>query len=218
MESVPERLVGSSAVVSVDVVTVTYRSAGTVRGALERLTGREGVRVIVVDNASDDATLDVLAALPVETIALDENGGFAHGCNVGAAAGNAPYVLFLNPDALLEPEACRSSSALEDERVGAALPGSSSPTERSTTLCAGSRAWLDVRAGAVPPPPVPDGDLGRRGDPRAVGVRAAQRSSGSQVRALLVRRTVLEQIGGLDESFFHYSEDMDICARIWKAG
>ena len=34
----------------------------------------------------------------------------------------------------------------------------------------------------------------------------------------LVRRTVLEQIGGLDESFFHYSEDMDICARIWKAG
>jgi N-acetylglucosaminyl-diphospho-decaprenol L-rhamnosyltransferase len=34
----------------------------------------------------------------------------------------------------------------------------------------------------------------------------------------LVRRTVLEQIGGLDESFFHYSEDMDVCARIWNAG
>ena len=33
-----------------------------------------------------------------------------------------------------------------------------------------------------------------------------------------VRRTVLEQIGGLDESFFHYSEDIDICARIWNAG
>ena len=103
MESVPERLVGSSAVVSVDVVTVTYRSEGTVRGALEMLTGHEGVRVIVVDNASDDATLDVLGSLPVETIALDENGGFAHGCNVGAAAGTAPYVLFLNPDARIEP-------------------------------------------------------------------------------------------------------------------
>jgi N-acetylglucosaminyl-diphospho-decaprenol L-rhamnosyltransferase len=34
----------------------------------------------------------------------------------------------------------------------------------------------------------------------------------------LVRRTVLDQLGGLDESFFHYSEDMDICVRIWKAG
>ena len=35
---------------------------------------------------------------------------------------------------------------------------------------------------------------------------------------VLVRRTVLEQLGGLDEGFFHYSEDMDLCARIWKAG
>ena len=35
---------------------------------------------------------------------------------------------------------------------------------------------------------------------------------------MLVRRTVLEQLGGLDEGFFHYSEDMDLCARIWKAG
>jgi GT2 family glycosyltransferase len=34
----------------------------------------------------------------------------------------------------------------------------------------------------------------------------------------LVRRAVHEQIGGLDESFFHYSEDMDVCARIWEAG
>ena len=33
-----------------------------------------------------------------------------------------------------------------------------------------------------------------------------------------VRRSVLEEIGGLDESFFHYSEDVDICARIWRSG
>ena len=35
---------------------------------------------------------------------------------------------------------------------------------------------------------------------------------------MLVRRSVLEQIGGFDESYFHYSEDVDLCKRIWESG
>ena len=86
----PRPRVSSSALVEVDVVTVTYKSAATLRGALELLVRQPSVRVIVVDNASDDSTVDVLSTLPVETIALAENGGFAHGCNVGLAAEALP--------------------------------------------------------------------------------------------------------------------------------
>ena len=205
----------------VDVVVVTYRSGETVRGSLRPLVGKDFVRVIVVDNSSGDETLDILSTLDVETIALEENGGFAHGCNVGAAAGSAPYVLFLNPDAQIQPDSVQALvDAMEaDPRIGAAAPrivepdGSPDyslrrfPRLRSTYAQAlflhrlfPDAAWVDevIRDPSVYERPGP-----------------VEWVSGA---CFLVRRTVLEQLGGLDESFFHYSEDMDICARIWKAG
>ena len=177
--------------------------------------------MFAVDNASGDGTLDVLRSLPVETIELTENGGFAHGCNVGAAAGEAPFVLFLNPDAHIEPAAVLAlADALEvDERVGAAAPrivepdGSLDyslrrfPRLRSTYAQAlflhrlfPKAAWVDevIREGSAYEQP-----------------GSVEWVSGACV---LVRRTVLEELGGLDEGFFHYSEDMDLCARIWEAG
>jgi N-acetylglucosaminyl-diphospho-decaprenol L-rhamnosyltransferase len=208
-------------VAAVDVVVVTYRSGETVRGAIRPFVGKDSVRVIVVDNSSGDSTLDVLSTLPVETIALTENGGFAHGCNVGAAAGSSPYVLFLNPDAQIEPAAVEKlvDAMQADPRIGAVAPrivepdGSPDyslrrfPRLRSTYAQAlflhrlfPDASWVDevIREPSVYEQPGP-----------------IEWVSGA---CFLVRRTVLEQLGGLDEGFFHYSEDMDICARIWKAG
>lgn len=204
----------------VDVVVVTYRSRETVRGSLELLAGQESVRVFVVDNASGDSTLDIVRAFPVEAIALEENRGFAHGCNIGALAGDSPYVLFLNPDARIEVAAIeRLVGVMENDRVGAAAPrirepdGSLDfslrrfPRLRSTYAQAlflhrlvPNAPWVDE---VIREPSVYD----RSGTVEWV--------SGACV---LVRRTVLEELGGLDERFFHYSEDMDLCARIWKAG
>lgn len=205
----------------VDVVVVTYRSGQTIESAISPFAGKDFVRVLAVDNASGDGTVDVLRSLPVETIALEHNGGFAHGCNVGAAAGSNPYVLFLNPDARIEADAVqRLVDAMEGEvRIGATAPrifepdGSADfslrrfPRLRSTYAQAlflhrllPDAAWVDevIRDRSVYERPGP-----------------VEWVSGA---CFLVRRTVLEQIGGLDETFFHYSEDMDICARIWKAG
>ena len=205
----------------VDVVVVTYKSGRTVEVATSPFAGKDFVRVFVVDNASGDGTVDVLQSLPVEAIALEHNGGFAHGCNVGAQAGTNPYVLFLNPDARIEAEAVqRLVDAMEaDARVGAAAPrifepdGSLDyslrrfPRLRSTYAQAlfvhrllPNADWVDevIREPSVYERPGP-----------------VEWVSGA---CFIVRRTVLEQVGGLDESFFHYSEDMDICARIWNAG
>ena len=71
----------------VDVVVVSYNSAGSLPRCLEPIAGRSDTRVVVVDNASTDASLDVARAAGAETIALNRNGGFGHGCNTGWRAG-----------------------------------------------------------------------------------------------------------------------------------
>ena len=169
----------------------------------------------------DDSTRGLLATLPVETIALSENGGFAHGCNVGAAAGNAPYVLFLNPDARLEPGSVESLVAVLDR--GREAWRRRAAHRRAGRLARLLAAPLPARALGLCPGVVPASSLPCAEwvdevirDPRVYErPHAVEWVSGA---VLLVRRSVLEQIGGLDESFFHYSEDVDLCTRIWDAG
>jgi GT2 family glycosyltransferase len=208
-------------VTGVDVVIVTFRSADTVAAAVEPLTGRDDVRLLVVDNASDDGTVDVLRALPVETIALDANGGFAHGCNVGAAAGSNPYVLFLNPDARLELHALEElASALDaDEGIAAVAP---KIVEPDGSLDFSLRRFPRLRSGLA------QALFLHRIFPTASWVDEVIRDPAAYERphavdwvsgaCVLVRRTVLEEIGGLDERFFHYSEDVDLCKRVWEHG
>ena len=204
-----------------DVVVVTYKSGKTVLGALSPLVGADLIDVYVVDNASGDSTVDVLRSLPVKMIELEENRGFAHGCNVGAAAGSSPYILFLNPDARIEPDSVqRLVNTMEaDAKIGAAAPqilepdGSLDyslrrfPRLRSTYAQAlflhrlfPAAAWVDevIREPTFYEQP-----------------HHVEWVSGA---CFMVRRAVHDRIGGLDESFFHYSEDMDVCARIWDAG
>jgi len=205
----------------VDVVVVTYKSSDTVTDAVGPLTGLDWVNVIAVDNASGDGTVDLLRALPVETIALAENGGFAHGCNVGWRAGSSPYVLFLNPDAKLGPEAlAKLVKELEsDARIGAAAPRIEEP---DGTLDFSLRRFPRVLSGFAQAlflhrvfPDATWVDEVIRDRSEYEHPHAVEWVSGACFAA---RRSVLEEIGGMDETFFHYSEDIDICARIWRAG
>src|SRR4249919_1005612 len=86
----------------VDVVVVSYNSRERLRACVEPLLELDGVHVIVVDNASQDASLEAVRDLDVTAIQLPVNGGFARGVNAGWRAGSAPYVLLLNPDARVD--------------------------------------------------------------------------------------------------------------------
>jgi N-acetylglucosaminyl-diphospho-decaprenol L-rhamnosyltransferase len=208
--------------VSADVVIPTWRARDLLARCLSALRADPSPKqVIVVDNASADGSLASLAGLPVETLALARNGGFAHGCNAGWREGAAPYVLFLNPDARIAPASLRTLvAALDaDPGIGAAAPRIHDaggaldhsqrrhPRLRSTYARAlflhrlfPGASWTDelVRTEA---------EYDRPGRPDWV--------SGACV---LVRRTVLEALGGFDERFFMYCEDIDLCRRIAEAG
>ena len=210
-------MVRSLGVTAVDVVVVAYNSRERLRACVEPLAGLEGVQVIVVDNASSDGSLAAVADLPVTRIDLEENGGFARGCNTGWLAGDAPFVLFLNPDASIDERSLhRLARTLEEDRhAGAAAPRilhatggldlsqRRFPRVRSTYSQAlflhrlfPRAAWTDevVR------------DVGAYR-----GARSPEWVSGACV---LVRRSALETLGGLDEGFFLYCEDTDLCRRI----
>ena len=77
----------------VDVVVVSYNSRAYLRSCVWASATSTTANVIVVDNASTDGSLDAVADLESRRSRCEDNRGFAHGCNVGMAAGKAPYVL-----------------------------------------------------------------------------------------------------------------------------
>src|SRR5690242_5458832 len=108
----------------VDVVVVSYNSADVLRPCVKPFVDDAGFRVFVVDNASPEGRPETVDDLPVQLLELDGNYGFAYGCNSGFAAGDAPFVLFLNPDARIRPESVRRLvGALENnERAALVAP------------------------------------------------------------------------------------------------
>jgi N-acetylglucosaminyl-diphospho-decaprenol L-rhamnosyltransferase len=208
-------------VVLVDVVVVSYNNRDQLRGCVEPLASDESIHVIVVDNASTDGSLAAVGDLPVESLALTHNHGFGAGCNAGWRRGNAPFVLFLNPDARIEGRSLRRlAHALEsDPRVGLAAPrivhedGSLHfsqrhfPSLRSSYAQAFFLHRLMRRASWT-------NELER--DERAYAHPASPDwVSGA---CMILRRDDLERLGGFDERFFLYCEDTDLCRRVRNAG
>ena len=113
----------------VGVVVVTFRSAQTIRHCLELLLASDAVvRIVVVDNASDDGTLALLDQIAGEQERITlvknaDNRGFAAACNQGASALATPWVAFVNPDCYVEPEAMLRLVLYGIDRAGAGMLG-----------------------------------------------------------------------------------------------
>ena len=91
----------------ISVIVVNYNAGALLRGCVDSiLSCPVDVEIVVVDNASQDNSLDALAGLPhLQIIKNSINTGFASACNTGLRASSGPYVLFLNPDCSFKPGA-----------------------------------------------------------------------------------------------------------------
>ena len=207
----------------VAAVVVSYESRGTLEACLDSLALDTSVPIetVVVDNASRDGSAEaVRARFPgVSVVDNAENFGFARACNQGARATRAPLLLFLNPDATLEPGALATLAALFEARPRLGVAG-------PRTL--GAKGEIQVSTG-------PDLSLvsewGQRRlvlgvarrDPRILAEvdalhsreRSADWVSGA---CLMARREAFDAVSGFDEAFFLYEEDADLCRRIRAAG
>jgi hypothetical protein len=204
-----------------DVVIVSYNSRVHLRRAVAALEGDSAINVLVVDNASTDGCLETVQESTATILRNDMNAGFASACNRGWRAGSAPYVLFLNPDAAVDPTSVQTLAAVLDANPSAGIVAPrivdecgrldfsrrQFPRLRSTVAqalflhrVAGTAGWAD--------------EVLR--DPG--GYELAGPAEWVSGACLLVRRVVLERVNGWDDGFFLYSEDIDLCRRTWDAG
>ncbi|HUH06485.1 MAG TPA: glycosyltransferase family 2 protein [Egibacteraceae bacterium] len=213
---------------SVAIVIVNWNTGRYLQACLEAVAkaDADGYRlasVCVVDNASRDASLRGVESmpLPLTVIRNPDNRGFAAACNQGAAATSSEYLLFLNPDtrvysdALARAVAFMESDAAADvgicgaqmvDAAGARIPCCSRfPTVR---VLLGRMTGLNRLVPAL----FPAQEL-------SLAETARSRPVDQVIGAfLLVRRPLFEALGGFDERFFLYFEEVDLCYRARAKG
>lgn len=216
-------------------VIVNYKTAQMTLAALTALVRELGTipgsRGIVVDNASADGSYEeILQAVAsrgwsnlIEVVRSDRNGGYGYGNNFGIrrglAAGDPPdYIYLLNSDAFPDPGSVRVLVDFLETHPAAGIAGSyihgpdgtphetafrfpSWKSEFESTLGIGvvSRLLRDW----VVALPIP---------------KQAQRVDWLAGASMMIRRTVLEEVGLFDEAFFLYFEETDLCRRAQLAG
>jgi hypothetical protein len=204
----------------VAVVIPSWNCLGDLRHCLESVRDQAGVAVelCVVDNGSVDGSVAFLEREGIPHLALPENAGFARAVNLGVSRTRSPLVMVLNADTRLEPGCLeRLAAALnEDPALGGVQPlilqldpGASGPPDDSSAVVyslgqaltadgRGREGAAGLRLGAV------------SAEPREVfGVCGA---------ACLLRRGLLVALGGYDERYFAFCEDVDLNVRARVAG
>ncbi|HEV2791657.1 MAG TPA: glycosyltransferase family 2 protein [Solirubrobacterales bacterium] len=202
---------------TVAVVVPSWNSLDLLPRCLGSLR-EQGVEVeaLVVDNGSTDGTVAYLEREGVPHVALPRNTGFAAAVNLGAARVSAPTILVLNADAVLEPGALRALlDALEaDGSLAGVQPrilqleeGAATDLATARLYSVGQRLSRDGRAFETGAGEAQGPDAER---PREVfGVCGA---------ACLLRRELFDELGGYDERYFAFYEDVDLNLRARIAG
>lgn len=214
----------SASALRLDVVIVSYRCRELLRGCLEALRGNPPsvpMRVVVVDNASGDGTPEMVRSEypEVELIDSSTNLGFAAATNLGARAGDAPFLLALNPDTAVTPGALDTVLATMESHPEAAVVGPRLVREDGSLDHAAKRSF-----------PTPLSALGhftgigrRSGAAGALAEYTAPEVESGPVDSvngafMLLRRQAFEAAGGFDEGYWMYMEDLDLSYRLAEAG
>jgi N-acetylglucosaminyl-diphospho-decaprenol L-rhamnosyltransferase len=206
-------------------VVVNYNAGTHLADGVRSLVGDDSagkVDVVVVDNGSDDDSLERVAALDVgaHIVHATRNLGYARGANLGIATTTAAVVAVLNADVVVAHGTAKAMlAALDaDPRVGAVGPrivdahGNHYPSAREVPGLATSagHALLSIVA--------PRNRWSRRYRQEHIDPDRARRADWVSGAALWMRRDALDDIGGWDERFFMFLEDVDLCARLREHG
>ncbi|MBM4460463.1 MAG: glycosyltransferase [Chloroflexi bacterium] len=213
-----------SSVVSPQSSVVSPQSPATAKPKTDN--GELTTEVIVVDNASaDGSAARVAVEFPrVKLIANRENRGFTAANNQGIAASQGRYVLFLNPDTTVIGDALATMVEFMEAHpdVGVVGPqlryGDGSPQSSRRRFPTFVTALCESTPLAWHWPNNPWARWYRMEDHQAGEVAAIEDVDWLVGAALCTRRTVLDQVGGFDEGYFMYSEELDWCRRVKQVG
>ena len=201
-------------------VVINYNAGPALAACVDSVLGQDPpADLVVVDNASTDGSLDALPPA-VAVVRTGENLGYARAANLGIAATRAPVVAVLNPDTALGPGTAASVLRRFDGEpdLGAAGPqlrnvdGTIYPSARcvpSIPDAVGHGLLLFVW---------PQNPFTRRYRQTGADPGRARDVDWVSGAAIWLRREALDSIGGWDERYFMYVEDVDLCWRLRRAG
>jgi GT2 family glycosyltransferase len=207
------------------VVIVNFRTPELTINCVTSLL-RHGIAapedIIVVENGSADGSLEtVRAGLTCTVIDAGENLGYGAGVNLGMARARHDLVLCLNPDTYVTDADVLDVGRIFDEQPALGLLGLDLryPTGERQYSARRDYSLLDV---VLRRTPLGNTGFGRRLVDRHLmkdawngGIFSADWVIGT---GFVVRRAAFEAVGGMDTDFFLYMEDVDLCARLRKAG
>ena len=180
--------------------------------------------VIVVDNASsDDSVAFISFVLPrVRIIQTNSNNGFGAGLNVGVRHTNSEYVVILNPDTLFISNITDALSRIFDNDPSIGIIGLNLLNPDLTPQFSARRfySFLDIIIRRT--------KLWKIWPFKVLNERHLMKEHFASKKSFdadwvmgtgfAIRRDLFDQLGGMDERYFLYMEDVDLCARVWAAG
>lgn len=207
----------------VDIVIVNWNGANCLEACLRSLVKSAGGyinSVTVVDNCSTDGSQEIVRKFPAcKLIELSYNSGFAKACNIGAANSDSEFLLFLNPDAEIRPESIGLSLAaadsMEHQKVavfGVQLKDNEGSIQRTNARFPTPLTLLSRVVGA------------HRLEGRFNYIESRQSHEVSRFVDHVIgayyfcRRDQFQSVGGFDETFFLYLEDLDLSGKIRASG
>ncbi|AET57593.1 glycosyl transferase family 2 [Paenibacillus terrae HPL-003] len=211
----------------VSILVVNYNTCRLTLDCLQSVYASETqyrYEVIVIDNHSSDGSVDAIRAVypEITLIANEDNTGFAKANNQGVEVASGRYVLLLNSDTLVQPDTLDTMIRFMDTHpeMGASgckviLPDGSLDKACKRGFPTPSASFYYAFGWSKRYPDNPKYNQYQLGhlspdDEYPVDVLVGA--------FMLVRRETIEQVGGLDETFFMYGEDIDWCYRIKQAG
>lgn len=208
------------------IIIVNYNTGALTKACLNSILSQTvpfRYEILVVDNDSSDESVPFLRSdFPeVSVIANERNRGLAAGVNQGIAASRGAYYLILNPDIIVMPGALTSLVQFMDEHQDTGIAGGKlvSPNGRIQYSC-----YRFYRPSTVVYRRTPLGKTawGKHEVDRFL-MKDIDRSHVTDVdwlmgACLIVRAAAAKKVGGMDEHFFLYFEDIDWCRRFKEAG
>jgi O-antigen biosynthesis protein len=209
------------------VIIVNYNVRQFLENALtsifRALEGLEG-EVIVVDNASDDGSVEMVQKKfpAARVVASRENLGFARANNIGLTGAKGDYFLLINPDTIVQEDTLQVMLEFFRTHPQTGLAGCKilNPDGSFQLPCRRSfpTPWVAFTKVFGLSALFPRSRLFGRYNLTYLDPDASYEVDAVSGSFMMISRTAYERVGGLDESFFMYGEDLDWCYRVRQAG
>ncbi|MGQ9643250.1 MAG: glycosyltransferase [Ignavibacterium sp.] len=213
--------------IDLSIIIVNYNVKEFLKNLLHSIhkaTQNLSIEIIVVDNASDDGSIEMIKEKFPDVILItnEKNLGFGKANNIGLKKARGKYILLINPDTLVAEDTFIKLIEFFEAHPEAGMAGCKILNPDGTLQLACRRSfpgpWTSFTKVTGLSNLFPKSKLFARYNLTYLDENQTYEVDAISGSFMMLRKEVYEKVGGFDEQFFMYGEDLDLCYRIQKAG